>query len=82
MMSKPPANEKMLCYCKNVNYGQVRESIKKLNAAKVSEVQADCRAGTGCRTCIPEIEELLAVHKQENPGFLTSLFRRIFFWRT
>ncbi|MCA9322145.1 MAG: (2Fe-2S)-binding protein [Planctomycetes bacterium] len=75
---KPSDDDKMLCYCRNVRYGEVRASIARTEARSVDEVAADCDAGTGCRTCRPEIEALLEEYHSGRPNGLLSRLRRIF----
>jgi len=63
----------MLCYCKSVRYGTVRKSIARTGARDVETVTLDCDAGAGCRTCHPEIEDLIKERKAENPGWIKRL---------
>ncbi len=75
-----PANapdSKMLCYCRNVDYGAVRAAIEETDARRVEQVMANCTAGTGCRTCHPEIQELIDEYQARRSGFLKRLVRRI-----
>lgn len=76
-MTSDHPDSKMLCYCRNVKYGEVRASIEKVNATKVEQVMADCTAGTGCRTCHNEIEELIEAHRSIQVGWLTRLWRKM-----
>lgn len=61
-------DEKMLCYCRNLKYGEVRESVARADARKVQQVMDDCTAGTGCRTCHDEIRELIEEHRAAKSG--------------
>jgi len=70
-------DDKMLCYCKSVTYGEVRASIRSTGARSVLDVTRECDAGGGCRTCHPEIEDLLEEARQERPGFLRRLWARL-----
>ncbi len=71
-------DDKLLCYCKNVRYGEVRASIERTDARKVNQVMADCTAGTGCRTCHDEIQQLIDEHRaRQQGGGLGALFRKI-----
>ncbi|HGY91066.1 MAG TPA: (2Fe-2S)-binding protein [Planctomycetes bacterium] len=70
-------DDKMLCYCKSVTYGEVRASIRAVNARSVLEVTRECDAGGGCRTCHPEIEDLLEEARMERPGMLRRLWARL-----
>jgi NifU-like protein len=70
--------EKMLCYCLGVRYGVVEGCIEQGGLKTVSEVTRACRAGGGCRSCHPEIQELLdhARSKRKRGGLL----RRLLSW--
>lgn len=81
MMPNEPKQdpEKMLCYCLGVRYGVVQEAIDQGGVRTVTDVTRACRAGAGCRSCHPEIQELLddARQQRRNRGWL----RRLLFWR-
>lgn len=71
-------DEKMLCYCRNVRYGEVRASIERTGARRVQQVMDDCTAGTGCRTCHNEIQDLINEHEAANPrGGFGRLLRKL-----
>ena len=74
-MSAP--DDRILCYCKNVRYGEVRAAIDRTSARTVADVMKACDAGTGCRTCHPEIEDLL-VERRAKQGGLVALLKKIF----
>ncbi|MAG57250.1 MAG: hypothetical protein CMJ83_13235 [Planctomycetes bacterium] len=73
---------KMLCYCLGVRYGAVVETIREHDYRTVSQVTRGCKAGGGCRSCHPEIEELIEEVRMERQGgegvfaTLGRLFRR------
>ncbi|MCB9832425.1 MAG: (2Fe-2S)-binding protein [Planctomycetes bacterium] len=71
------ADDKMLCYCRNVRYGVVRKVIAEGDLRSPEQVTAACSAGSGCRSCRPEIEELIAEHRRRHRGLLRWL-RRLF----
>ena len=72
------SDDKMLCYCRNLKYGEVRESVARTDARKVQQVMDDCTAGTGCRTCHDEIRELIDEHRESKTrGGLGGLIRKI-----
>ena len=75
-MPKTPPDSKMLCYCRNVKYGVVRACILEHDASRVEEVMKNCGAGTGCRTCVPEIEALLEEHRRQRGSFFSRFLRR------
>ena len=60
--------EKMLCYCLGVRYGCVIDTIRADACASVQQVTRKCKAGGGCRSCHPEIEELITEVREERKG--------------
>ncbi len=50
-----------VCHCKGVTDGQIRSAISA-GARTVVDIAADCRAGTGCGGCLPEVCRLLDDH--------------------
>ena len=50
-----------VCHCKGVTDGQIRSAITA-GARTVVEIGAECRAGTGCGGCLPEVCRLLDDH--------------------
>jgi len=75
--------EKTLCYCLGVSYGRVTDTLRSEECKTVSQVTRLCKAGGGCRSCHPEIEELMAAIKAEKQadrggllGGIGRLFRR------
>ena len=73
------SDDRMLCYCKSVRYGEVREAIEATRATTVEQIIRHNSAGGGCRTCHNEIEELIAESVARRPrggllGFLSRLF--------
>jgi NAD(P)H-nitrite reductase large subunit len=79
-MSKndPPAeptrheDDKLLCYCKNIRYGEVRTCVAE-GAKTVEQVMKRSTAGTGCRSCHFDIEEVL---KEDR-----AVPKKLSFWR-
>ena len=74
-------DQKLLCYCKNVTYGEVRRAIAQLDARRIDQVTALNQAGGGCRTCHPEIQALIDEYRESRPetgltGFLKRWFTR------
>lgn len=49
-----------VCECMNVDRDTIVSAIKEKNLTTVEEVQEATSAGTGCGSCIPDIEEILA----------------------
>lgn len=80
-MSRPMQTdrEKMLCYCLGVRYGRVIDVVREEECRNVQQVTRLCKAGGGCRSCHPEIEELIADAKAERKGGgLKGVFGRVF----
>lgn len=57
--------EKLLCYCVPTTYEELRQAIEKYNLATLEEVQKVTEVCTGCRSCYPEVLELLAKYGSE-----------------
>ena len=72
-------DDKMLCYCKNVRYGEVRAAIAKLDAKNADQVRAECEAGGGCRTCVPEVDELIQEYRAKTGGSIIERIKKILF---
>ena len=49
-----------VCNCMNVDRETIVKAIKEKNLTTVEEVQDATTAGTGCGSCVPDIEEILA----------------------
>lgn len=71
-------DEKMLCYCRNVRYGEVRRCIEEGDLTRIDQVMKACNAGTGCRSCHPEIQGLLEARRPKRTlgSLLRSWLRR------
>ena len=50
-----------VCHCKGVSDRQIRSAISA-GARSAVEIAAQCRAGTGCGGCLPEVCRLLDDH--------------------
>ena len=50
-----------VCHCKGVTDGQIRSAIDA-GARTPVEIGSQCRAGTGCGGCLPEVCRLLDDH--------------------
>ncbi len=48
------------CYCTHVTRAQVLAAIAARGCRSVEDLQRTTGACTGCRTCRPELEQLLA----------------------
>ena len=71
--------KKLLCHCLTVTWLEVEDTIREHGLRTVEEVTARCGAGGGCRTCHPEIAELIAEvgpSRGRFRSFLARLFSR------
>lgn len=70
-------DDKLLCYCKNIRYGEVRSCIAE-GAKSLEDVVKRTTAGTGCKSCLYDIEEVLresrAQRKKSGGGFWRRWF--------
>jgi len=57
---------KIVCHCFGVTEDLVRKVIVENNLTTVEEVTNYCKAGGGCRGCVPDIEDiLLDTHREQ-----------------
>ncbi len=49
----------ILCTCMDITKGEVEDAIKGKKLTTVEQVQEETDAGTGCGSCIEDIEDLL-----------------------
>lgn len=73
-----PDDQKILCYCKNVRYGDVRRAIAEGDLKRIEQVTAVNQAGGGCRSCHPEIQVLLNEHRESKGSLLSGLLKKFF----
>lgn len=59
-MSVSEDPNQMLCYCLGVRYGTVEEAIVEKQLTKVAQITQHTKAGGGCRSCHPDLKDLLA----------------------
>lgn len=81
---KPARDPKTLCcHCLGVTYGRVEQTIRTHRCRKVEEVTRLCRAGGGCRSCHPDIQDLLhEIWRDLDGRGFTAVLRRLFSRRT
>ncbi len=68
MPSSPPSDPdspRLICRCLGVSSLRIAEAIRAQGLTQIAEIQQALRAGTGCYSCHPEIEELLAEARGE-----------------
>lgn len=56
---KPELEEEFVCYCGRVKEAEIMNAIQRNGLKSVDEVRLATRAGCGCQTCWPELEEIL-----------------------
>ncbi len=81
-MNAPSAEEwndptRTLCHCHNVSAGRVREIIRASGADSLEAVSRACKAGTGCKSCLPDIATVLQQERALRPHVLIRLWRRL-----
>ena len=54
------AENRLICECMDVDYITIRKAMVEHTARTVEEIQELTGAGTGCGSCIEEIEAILA----------------------
>jgi NifU-like protein len=59
-------DEALICTCFCVSERTIEAEIRKGNISTVIEVTRACRAGAGCRSCWPLIEDILASEKLDD----------------
>ena len=78
MSGKPEIDDqKMLCYCLGVRHHRVVEVIRDNDCKTVAEVTRLCRAGGGCRSCHPEIEDEIQKHREQKGRGLFAFLRKL-----
>ncbi len=68
---------RLICRCIGVSSPRVHEAIRAHGLTSVAEVTKTARAGGGCGTCHPEIEEILAELRGEPTDPALSLENRL-----
>lgn len=59
-MTQPEDPRRLICRCLGVSSTRILECAREKGLTTVEEIGQALLAGTGCSTCQPEIEELLA----------------------
>lgn len=79
MSSLDTDRDKMLCYCLGVRYGRVIDVVVEEGCKNVQQVTRLCKAGGGCRSCHPEIEEVITdAAARRKAGGLKGMIGRVF----
>ncbi len=51
--------EETLCHCMEITKGELEDAIKEKKLTTVEQVQDETEAGTGCGSCVYDIQDLL-----------------------
>ena len=70
-------DDQLLCHCHGVRAGVVRRVIRELKATDVRVVGRACKAGTGCRSCVPDIEVVMEQEKKARKSAFARFLDRI-----
>jgi len=58
-------DEVLICSCFGVSEGAIEREVGSGSLRTVEEVTRVCRAGAGCRSCYPLIQDIIDVHWRE-----------------
>ena len=64
---------RLLCHCLTVTWQEVEDTIRDHRCTTVKDVTVRCGAGGGCKSCHPEITELIEAARAEKRGLLQRL---------
>jgi NAD(P)H-nitrite reductase large subunit len=53
------SEENIICNCMFISEHEIVDAIKNKGATTVEDIQEITDAGTGCGSCIPDLEEIL-----------------------
>ena len=73
----PGGPPRLICRCIGVSSTRILDAIRKQDLTQLEQVQESVRAGTGCGTCHPEIEEILAEIRGEPIAKLARMENRM-----
>lgn len=79
MVNVPRDPRKLCCHCLNVTFGKVEETVRAHGCRSVAQVTELCRAGGGCRSCHPDIEDIIRdVRRETRSAGLSGWLQRLF----
>ena len=58
------AQGKIICACKQVGINTISEAIKEQGCNSLESIKTCTNAGTGCGSCLPEIDEILSIKSE------------------
>jgi nitrite reductase (NADH) large subunit len=61
-------DREILCHCRNVTAGAVRACVREHAPKRPEELGPLCRAGTGCRSCLPDLETVMRQERAAAAG--------------
>lgn len=70
-------DEQLLCHCHGVKAGVVRRVVRELRPRDAREVGRACKAGTGCRSCVPDIELVMKQERAARGSLWSRLLGRL-----
>ena len=70
-------DDQLLCHCHGVKAGVVRRVIRELRPRDPREVGRACKAGTGCRSCLPDIEAVMRQELEARRGGVLRFLLRL-----
>lgn len=53
---------KIVCACKQVGENTIKNAIKAQTCPNIENISQNTQAGTGCGSCVPDIEQLIEAH--------------------
>ncbi|HZU96360.1 MAG TPA: (2Fe-2S)-binding protein [Planctomycetota bacterium] len=56
----PPPRGRLICHCFHVHEDRIRRYVRERGLKSVDEVRSWTRANSGCRSCRPDIEAIIA----------------------
>ncbi len=62
-------NNPLVCFCFNIKLHEVQTIIIQEDVHTIFDIMARCKAGNGCTSCWPLLEELLSLKPPEPGGF-------------
>ena len=71
-------DDQLLCHCHGVKAGVVRRVIREIKPRDAREVGRVCKAGTGCRSCVPDIETVMGQERSARGSVLARFFGGLF----
>lgn len=60
--------EALICTCFGVSESAIEQEIRAHSLSTIEEVTVACKAGAGCRSCYPLIQDILDVCWRERPA--------------